>query len=169
MLNSNDDDDENDDDAVLLLLTEKMNDVLTLKLNVIDFYTHEVINVSHESEFFDTLMSDIMLHSFSFLRRVDVIDVFKFFNDDDNFHFALIYDNFFSLILSSVFVSNLNSQREKISSIMNIFTLNIKQCHVFDLIMHYILHHLSLSDQLLMNVFKEVNTDKTRVIKAMQV
>ena len=40
MLNSNDDDDENDDDTVLLSLIKMMNDVLTLKLDVIDFYTH---------------------------------------------------------------------------------------------------------------------------------
>src|SRR5436309_15490978 len=108
MLDLNNDDDENDDDVVLLSLTETMNDVLTLKLNVIDFYTHEVIDVSHENEFFNALMFDIVSHSFFFLCRINVINTFKFFDDDDNFRFALIHDNFFSLILSSVFISNFN-------------------------------------------------------------
>jgi len=63
---------ENDpsDESVLLPLPETVADAVTLSLRSTDFYTHEAIDATYESRFFNAQMSEIIPDTFPILLKL---------------------------------------------------------------------------------------------------
>ena len=163
-------DDDDDHAPISLPLTEIVDDVLTLGVEAVDFYTHEAIDAGYESGFFNASMPDIIQNSFSFLSKFDVAGAYKFLDADDDNTVGSIstYHSSFSLVLPSVSISDLCGHGDEASSIANAFTLNVDQRRAYSLIVHHALHCLGLPNQLLIAVFREAGTGKTRVINAVR-
>src|SRR5579859_2602211 len=132
MQNFEDDEDEDEDDQsdelVLLPLAETLTDALTLSLQLIDFYTHEAIDATHDSGFFNTQMSEIIPDTFPVLPKVGVAHAFKLLNADDVLPSSPLHNSDPPpFVLPTVFVSDLNNMRDEASLIANAFTLNVEQ------------------------------------------
>ena len=159
---------QDEDDSVLSPLITTVKDSLELGDDSMDFYTHEAIDACHDSGFFDAPMPDIIPDSFPFLRKADVAAAFKSLDDHDDLRSAPTHSDSFPSILPSVSISDIDGERDGASSIANAFSLNVEQRRAFDLVVYHSLHHSGLPDYLLMGVFGEAGTGKTRVIKAIQ-
>ena len=152
------DDDQYDpsEESVLLPLAETVADTLTLSLEFIDFYTHEAIDATHQSGFFDAQMSEIIPDTFPILLKVSVTQAFKLLHADD-----ILLSSQPTVtdppppVLPTVFVSDLNSMTHEASLIANAFTLNFEQHRAFHLIADQTLHRQGLPNQLLMSIFGE--------------
>ena len=158
MQNFEDNEDENDqsDESILLPLAETLTDVLTLSLQSIDFYTHEAIDATHDSGFFNAQMSEIIPDTFPILPKVGVAHAFKLLNADDILLSSPPRNSDPPRpVLPTVFISDLNNMGNEASSIADAFTLNVEQRRIFYLIADHTLHHQGLPDQLLMGVFGE--------------
>ena len=174
MLNPDDDDGFGDDDddnaAISLPLTEAVDDVLALGVETVDFYTHEAVDAGYESGLFDASMPNIIPDSFPFLSKFNIASAYKFLDDDDGVNLSSVstHYNSFPPVQPSVSISDLRGHSDEASSIVDAFTLNVDQRRAFSLIVHHALHHPSLPEQLLMSVFGEAGTGKTRVIDAIR-
>jgi len=123
-------------------LAETLTDALTLSLQLIDFYTHEAIDATHDSGFFNTQMSEIIPDTFPVLPKVGVAHAFKLLNADDALPSSPLHNSDPPpLVLPTVFVSDLNDMRDHASLIADAFTLNVKQRRIFYLIADHALHH----------------------------
>src|SRR5579859_4150849 len=165
----NEDEDNQSDESALLPLAETLTDAIALSLQSIDFYTHEAINATHNSRFFNAQISEIIPDTFPILPMVSVAHAFKLLSADDAVPSSPPHNSDPPpLVLPTVFVSDLNDMGDDASSIANAFTLNVEQRRVFYLIADHALHRQDLPNQLLMGVFGEAGTGKTQVIKALQ-
>lgn len=152
-------------DGVLLTV----GDALILSPQSIDFYTHEAIDASHESGFFNAQMSEIIRDIFPILPKVGVTQVFKLLNNDGVLLSSHSHNGDASpSVLLIILVSYLNSMRDEASLVANAFILNVEQRRAFYLITNRTLHRHGLPDQLWMGVFGEAGKGKTHMIKAVQ-
>src|SRR5436309_10175855 len=137
---------ENDDNIVLFSLITTVKNALELDKNIMNFYTHEIIDVCHNSEFFDAAMLNVVSEDFSFLHKIDVVIAFNFLDDHNDFHFASTVNDFYSSVLSSIFVFDIDEEINEVSLIINAFSLNVEQRRAFDLIIYHSLNHFDLSN-----------------------
>src|SRR5205814_4045431 len=140
-----------------------------LSCESLDFYTHEAIDATHDSGFFDAQISEIIPDTFPILPKVSVAHAFRLLNAGD----VLLSSPLHSSdppppVLPTVFISDLNNMRDEASLIADAFTLNVEQRRAFHLIADQTLHRQGLPNQLLMGIFGEAGTGKTQVIKAVQ-
>ena len=141
MRDSNDDQYDPLEESVLPL-AETVTDRLTLSLESIDFYTHEAIDATHQSGFFDAQMSEIIPDTFPILLKVSVTQAFKLLHADDILLSSrpTVTDPL-PPVLPTVFVSDLDSMTHEASLIANAFTLNFEQRRAFHLIVDQTQHH----------------------------
>lgn len=123
--------DEDDNDAlnksVLLSLMDIVTDALALSFQFIDFYIYEIIDIIHDSGFFDAQMSEIISDIFPILSKINIAHAFKFLNAADLLFSSLLYNyNLSSLLLLIIFIFDSNSMTEEALFIINVFILNVE-------------------------------------------
>src|SRR5207248_212850 len=72
---------------------ETVADALTLSLQSIDFYTHEAVDATHDSGFFDAQMSEIISDTFPILPKVGVTHAFKLLHADGVLLHSSLHNN----------------------------------------------------------------------------